>query len=54
VGDGEVLDGQLGVGLDKLARDLVKEASPQVSNASVHLGQASAGLDAVAGARLGA
>jgi hypothetical protein len=35
VGDGEVLDGQLGVGLDKLARDLVKEASPQVSNASV-------------------
>jgi hypothetical protein len=44
VGDGEVLDGQLGVGLDKLARDLVKEASPQVSNASMLLGQASAGL----------
>ena len=47
VGDGEVLDGQPGVGLDKLARDLVKKASPQVSNASVLFGQASAGLDTV-------
>jgi hypothetical protein len=54
VGDGKIFDGQLAVGLGKLARDLMKEVSPNVGNPNVLLGQHTSGFHLVLGTALGA
>jgi hypothetical protein len=54
VGDGEVLQRQPVVGLDELAGDLMQEASTDIGDASVLLGQAAGNLGAIVGVELGA